>query len=196
VINTALLLREQPITFLFVGGGAARDLLTDLVAKHNLTNVLLIPRVDKQELARYWSWCDASLVHLKDDPLFSTVIPSKIFESMAVGLPMLYVGPPDEGDKIVLEHNAGLVIPPARPEQLAAAALRLMEQPELRANLAANSEAAAPLYSRERQARRGLNVLRQALGEQVDLDDTQIQAKNGAGSPLIPSNELAILKNM
>ncbi len=42
VIETALLMRNQPITFLFVGGGAARDLLTELVAKHQLTNVLLI----------------------------------------------------------------------------------------------------------------------------------------------------------
>lgn len=178
VIDTALLLRDQPVTFLFVGGGAARDMLTELVARHRLTNVLLIPRVDKKELARYWSLCDASLVHLKNDPLFATVIPSKIFESMAVGLPMLYVGPPGEGDKIVLEHNAGLVVPPAQPEQLAAATLQLMEQPELRTTLARNSEAAAPLYSRERQARRGLNVLRRALGEQIDLDNPQVQARS------------------
>lgn len=176
VIDTALLLRNQPVTFLFVGGGAARDMLTELVAKHQLTNVLLIPRVDKKELARYWSLCDASLVHLKDDPLFSTVIPSKIFESMAVGLPMLYVGPPGEGDKIVLEHEAGLVIPPAQPELLAAATRQLLDQPELRARLAKNSEAAAPLYSRERQARRGLNVLRRAIGERIDLDDPNVEA--------------------
>lgn len=176
VIETALLMREEPVTFLFVGGGAARELLTELVAKHNLTNVLLIPRVDKKELSRYWSLCDASLVHLKNDPLFSTVIPSKIFESMAVGLPMLYVGPPGEGDKIVLEHRAGLVIPPAQPTQLAAATRRLQDDATLRAELAKNSEVAAPLYSRERQARRGLNVLRRALGQQIDLDDPNVQA--------------------
>jgi len=176
VIETALMMRAEPVTFLFVGGGAARDLLTELVAKHSLTNVLLIPRVDKKELSRYWSLCDASLVHLKDDPLFSTVIPSKIFESMAVGLPMLYVGPPGEGDKIVLEHNAGLVIPPAQPELLAAATRRVRDDSTLRSELAKNSEAAAPLYSRERQARRGLNVLRRALGQQVDLDDPHVEA--------------------
>ncbi len=176
VIQTALLMREEPVTFLFVGGGAARDMLTELVAKHGLTNVLLIPRVDKRELARYWSLCDASLVHLKDDPLFATVIPSKIFESMAVGLPILYVGPPGEGDKIVLEHSAGLVIPPAQPQELVATTRRLMEEHELRAKLAGNSEAAAPLYSRERQARRGLNVLRRALGARIDLDDPHVEA--------------------
>lgn len=176
VIETALLLRDQPVTFLFVGGGAAREMLTELVARHRLTNVLLIPRVDKRELARYWSLCDASLVHLKNDPLFATVIPSKIFESMAVGLPMLYVGPPGEGDRVVLEHTAGLIVPPAEPEQLAAATRQLLEQPELRAALARNSEAAAPLYSRERQARRGLNVLRRAIGERIELDDPYVDA--------------------
>jgi len=170
VAAAAELLRDEPITFLFVGGGAARAALEQQVAAKRLTNVLLIPRVDKRELARYWSLCDASLVHLKDDPVFATVIPSKIFESMAVGLPILYVGPDGEGGKIVLEHEAGLVIPPAQPALLANAARRLHNDAALRARLAANSARSAPLYSRERQARKTLNALRRALGEPVALE--------------------------
>ncbi|MGC4005801.1 MAG: glycosyltransferase family 4 protein [Pirellulales bacterium] len=162
--------RESPITYLFVGGGALRERLESLKAEKRLENVLLIPRVDKAELARYWSLCDASLVHLKNDPLFAGVIPSKIFESMAVGLPIVYVGPPGEGDAIVRRHDAGITLAPDRPAELAVAIERLRTDSRLRATLAANSLAAAPLYSRERQARRTLNVLRRALGEQVDLD--------------------------
>ncbi|MDX1964667.1 MAG: glycosyltransferase family 4 protein [Pirellulales bacterium] len=171
VVAAAEQLRDQPVTFLLVGGGAAREKLEQLVADKGLTNVLLIPRVSKAELTRYWSLCDASLVHLKDDPVFSTVIPSKIFESMAVGLPILYVGPPGEGDKIVLEHQAGLALPPARPAELAAAVQRLKNAPEWRRELAKNSERAAPNFSRERQARKTLNVLRRALGERISLEE-------------------------
>jgi colanic acid biosynthesis glycosyl transferase WcaI len=97
VIEAAKLTRHESITWLFVGGGAARDMLVQQVAEHQLDNVLLIPRVDKQELARYWSLCDASLIHLRNDPVYATVIPSKIFESMAVGLPIIYVGPDGGG---------------------------------------------------------------------------------------------------
>jgi glycosyltransferase involved in cell wall biosynthesis len=171
VVHTAELIRDEPVTFLFVGGGAARESVERLVQEKKLDNVLMIPRVTKQELLAYWSLCDASLVHLKDDPVFSTVIPSKIFESMAVGLPILYVGPDGEGDKIVLEHDAGLVIPPAAPAKLADAVRTLKNNAELRSRLAKNSLAAAPLYSRERQARKTLNVLRRALGENVKVGD-------------------------
>jgi glycosyltransferase involved in cell wall biosynthesis len=172
VIHAAEAMRHEPVTFLFVGGGAAKEQLEKLVADKQLNNVLLIPRVTKQELLRYWSLCDASLIHLKDDPVFSTVIPSKIFESMAVGLPMIYVGPPGEGGQIVQRHEAGLVIPAAQPEQLINAVRTLRDQPDLRQRLAQNSLQAAPEYSRERQARKTLNVLRRALGEQIAVDAT------------------------
>ncbi len=142
-------MKDEPVTFLFVGGGAARDSVEKLVKEKNLSNVLMIPRVTKQELAAYWSLCDASLVHLKDDPVFSTVIPSKIFESMAVGLPIIYVGPDGEGDKIVLEHEAGLTIPAAQPDRLVDAVRTLKNDTTLRQRLAKNSERAAPLFSRD-----------------------------------------------
>ncbi len=163
VAHAAELMQDEPVTFLFVGGGAARENLQRAVVERNLKNVVLVPRQPKELLAKFWSVCDASLVHLKDDPVFASVIPSKIFESMAVGLPILYVGPDGEGDKIVLEHDAGLVIPPAQPAALAAAVRRLMSDAKLRERLAANSRDAAPLYSRERQAAKTLDVLARAV---------------------------------
>lgn len=163
VVHAAELLREEPITFLFVGSGAAREGLVALAQERGLDNVVFVPRQPKERLQRYWSVCDASLIHLKDDPVFASVIPSKIFESMAVGLPILYVGPDGEGDKIVLEHEAGLVIPPAAPRALADAVIRLRADRELRMRLAENSRRAAPLFSRERQAERTLEVLQRAI---------------------------------
>ena len=151
-------------------------MLTELVAKHGLTNVLLIPRVDKQELARYWSLCDASLVHLKDDPLFCD---GDSVEDLRV-----------DGRRLAdaLRRSAGRRGQDRRSSTTRAWSFRqpsrsnwpprlggLMEEPVLREKLARNSEAAAPLYSRERQARRGLNVLRRALGEQIDLDDRKFR---------------------
>jgi glycosyltransferase involved in cell wall biosynthesis len=137
--------------------------LEQLVSDRRLTNVILAPRVPKEVLPRYWSVCDASLVHLKNDPLFASVIPSKIFESMAVGLPIVYVGPEGEGGQIVREHDAGIVLPAAEPRLLADAVRRIAADPVLRSRLAANGRAAAPLYSRERQAERTLEVLQKAV---------------------------------
>ncbi|MBM3565044.1 MAG: glycosyltransferase family 4 protein [Alphaproteobacteria bacterium] len=59
----------------------------------------------------------------------------------------------------MLERNAGLWAPPENPEQLARAAERLANDSTLRANLAAASLAAAPLHSREQQAKDMIRAL-------------------------------------
>ena len=106
-----------------------------------------------------WSLCDVSLIQLKDDPLFKSVIPSKIFESMGMGLPIILSLPKGEASGIIENTGAGMVIPPEQPEQLAAAVVKLYENPGARAALAKASTAAAAQYSRELQASRMLNVL-------------------------------------
>jgi glycosyltransferase involved in cell wall biosynthesis len=162
VLDAAHLLRGTRVRFLFVGVGAAKADLESEVARRGLDNVVFVPRQPREQIARFWSVCDVSLVHLKNDPVFSTVIPSKIFESMAMGLPILYCGPASDGSEIVVRHDAGMFVSPADPAALADAVTRLERDPELRAWQAANSAAAAASYSRERQAELSLDVLRKA----------------------------------
>jgi colanic acid biosynthesis glycosyl transferase WcaI len=164
VLEVATLLRGTRVRFFFVGVGAAKEQLQREVASRGLDNVIFSPRQSRLEIARYWSVCDVSLMHLKNDPVFSTVIPSKIFESMAMGLPMIYCGPRSEGSEIVEKHAAGLFVPADDPEALAAAVVGLERDPSLRSRLARNSAAAAASYSRARQAELSLEVLRKAIG--------------------------------
>jgi len=166
VLAAAEALADQGITFLFVGSGAAEASLKAAASNRGLSNVVFVPRRPKEEISRYWSLCDVALVHLRNDPLFATVIPSKIFEAMAVGLPILYVGPPGEGQKIVERHGAGLITPPDEPQQLAAAVLRMAQDAELRNSKRSNSAASAHLYSRERQAADTLRVLHKAISDE------------------------------
>lgn len=152
VLATARLLQSTPVTFLFVGEGADKDVLVRQAEAERLTNVVFVPRQTKEEVPRYWSVCDAALVHLKDDPVFEAVIPSKIFEAMAVGLPIIYVGPRGEGSGIVESEDAGIVVSPNDPEAFAAALIRLVEDADLARRLSANGAASAGKYSREMQA--------------------------------------------
>lgn len=162
VIHAARLLTDTPVTFFFVGTGAAKRTLEEMVRLHGLGNVVFAPRQLKEDMPRFWSVCDAALIHLRDDPLFATVIPSKIFESMAMGRPMIYVGPPGEGSSIVERHQAGCVVPAGNPQALAEAARALAGDAERCAALASNSLSAAPNYSRQRQAENTLKVLAKA----------------------------------
>ena len=109
-----------------------------------------------------WSVCDVALVHLKDVPLFATVIPSKIFEAMAMGKPLLLASPDGEASRIVRRENNGLYVPAQKPEELAAAVLFMKENPVFVGQLSGRSLAAAPAYSRERQAHDMLQVFEAA----------------------------------
>jgi glycosyltransferase involved in cell wall biosynthesis len=100
----------------------------------------------------HWSLCDAALIHLKDDKVFAEVIPSKIFEAMAMGLPLVLVAPEGEATRIVAREQAGVVVAAGQPEALADTVRILCDDSAARRRLAENSLAAAPRYSRERQA--------------------------------------------
>jgi colanic acid biosynthesis glycosyl transferase WcaI len=167
VLEAAELLRGTEITFLFVGVGAAKAELQAQVHTRQLDNVVFAPRQEKSAMPRFWSVCDASLVHLRAAPVFETVIPSKIFEAMAVGVPTIYAAPGGEGSRIVEQHGAGLVVPPMDAAALATAALSLARNTALRNRLASAAALAAPLYSRSRQAQESLAVLRRACGAAV-----------------------------
>lgn len=162
VLHAARQLQDSNVTFFFVGVGAAKAGLQEEARRAGLENVVFAPRQLKEDMPRFWSVCDAALVHLKDDPVFRTVIPSKIFEAMAVGLPIVYSVPEGDGSRIVREHDAGLVVPPMAPGALAVAVRELSSDSDRYGRLKSNSSAAAKHYSRDKQALMSLQVILQA----------------------------------
>jgi len=155
---------DRDIRFLFVGVGAARERLIAEAERRGLKNVVFAPAQPKKRMPAFWSLCDVALIHLKAAPTFATVLPSKLFEAMAMGVPLLLAAPEGEATRLVRQTGAGEVIPPETPAMLAAAVRRLKEDRTLLARLAANSRCAASGFSRERQAREMLAVLTRVTG--------------------------------
>ena len=163
VLDVAERMRTVPdLQFLFVGSGAEKAALVAEVKSRGLPNVLFLPPQPKEMMPRIWSLCDVALVHLKDNPVFGTVIPSKIFEAMGMGLPILIASPKGEAGGIVENSGAGMWIPPEDPRALADAVLRFRDDREFYSGCTALSLAAAPRYSRESRAREMLRVLERA----------------------------------
>jgi colanic acid biosynthesis glycosyl transferase WcaI len=160
VLHTAAQINHKNILFLFVGAGAERAELITYAETHQLDNVKFIPTQPKNRMPEFWSICDVSLIHLKNDPVFAEVIPSKIFESMGMGLPILLAAPEGEASLIVTKEKVGLWVQPENPELLAAALQTLYDNPALRTQYANRSQACAAHYSRERQAQDFLTVLK------------------------------------
>ncbi len=158
-----ILAGHKEIVFLFVGGGAQRETLVTQAESMRLDNVRFIPRQPKEMMPRIWSLCDVSLIQLKNEPLFRSVIPSKIFESMGMGLPILLSLPEGEASRIIRDTGAGLVIPPEQPDKLAEVVIDLYGNPDKRSVLAKASARAASSYSREQQAGKMLEVLKKVV---------------------------------
>ena len=170
VIQAAELLRTEPrIRFLFVGSGAERDQLKLEAAERGLSNIVFVDRQEKANVKRFWSLCDIALIHLRNDPVFAGVIPSKLFEAMAMGIPTLYSGPRGECSAIIEREDVGICIPPERPNALADAAVRAELSPGQLQTWRENCIAASPRYSREEQADRFLAVLKSVAAGRPEL---------------------------
>jgi glycosyltransferase involved in cell wall biosynthesis len=169
VLEAAKILKDQKredIHFLLVGGGAEKEALREFAWSENLFNVSIIQRQPKEEIPRYWSVCDLALVHLSNNETFKTVIPSKIFEAMGVGKPILYCGPESDGSQIVLKEKAGKRVDSGDPESLAKTITDLASQKETLEQMKLHSTEASHHYSRKRQAEAIIEVATAYLNDQ------------------------------
>lgn len=153
------LLPRDDIVFFFAGSGAERSRVEHLVRERGLHNVRLIPRQPKERMPALWSVCDVSIVPLRDTPVFATVIPSKIFESMGMGVPILMSLPEGEATGIVRHTGSGICVPPEDPRAMADSIAMLADEPERAATLRLQARAAAPQFSRDALAARMAAVL-------------------------------------
>lgn len=160
VLEAIALLRERKdIAFVFAGGGAARKGVEDVVVELDLNNVVLIPRQPKEMMPRLWSLCDISLIPLRNNRVFSTVIPSKLFEGMGMGIPVLMSVPEGEATNIVRQTGVGSCVPPDDPPALSRAIAQLAVDPERIASYRAACRMHAPSFSRDRLAQEMANIL-------------------------------------
>lgn len=162
LLDAAEILARTPggenIVILLLGDGARKATLVEDATRRGLTNVRFEAWVPKDEVVRYWSLLDVSLIHLRASELFETVIPSKMFEAMAMGIPML-MGVRGEAAAILHESGAGETFAPEDAQALADALLRLAADREICARYAAAGIAAAPGFDRKVLAGRMLAII-------------------------------------
>jgi glycosyltransferase involved in cell wall biosynthesis len=136
VIEAANLLStlRPNIVFKFVGSGIQVEELKALVEKMGLNNVAFIPRVPMSKVGDILKSADALLIHLKNNPLFSVTIPSKIQAYMAIGKPLL-AGVIGDSSDLISRADCGIIFLPENPQSLADQAVYLadLDQVELTA---------------------------------------------------------------
>lgn len=151
----------RPSHVILLGDGAHKPALQAKAAEMGLTNLHFLDTVPKAEVPRYWSLLDVSIIHLKKKPAFLKVIPSKLFESMGMGIPVLH-GVAGESAEIVRREGVGLVFEPENAEALCDGVRRLAQDQALYRDLREHCLAAAPHYDRSALAQTMLGVLEDA----------------------------------
>jgi glycosyltransferase involved in cell wall biosynthesis len=168
LIDAARLLAANPAAkdckLLFLGDGAEKKNLVEKARE--LENVIFLESVPKNEVADHWALLDVSIIHLRKNELFKTVIPSKIFESMAMGLPII-IGVEGEAADIVQREGVGLPVEPENALAMAEAIAQMAGDEVLRRNLGARGIAAAQRYDRRRLARAMLSHLENVAAGRV-----------------------------
>jgi len=107
------------VEFRIVGDGADRGALQNEAKSRRLDNVVFTGLVPKARMPEVIADSDACLVHLKKAELFETVIPSKIFEIMAMNVPII-MGVRGQAQEIVLSPSAGVAMTPEDEDSLIA----------------------------------------------------------------------------
>jgi glycosyltransferase involved in cell wall biosynthesis len=136
-LRAGRLLRERgrdDVRLLLVGDGAIRERLEREARAAGLSNVVFTGRLDKARIPEVLAAADACLVHLAKRELFTTVLPSKIFEAAAMARPIV-IGVEGFAAELVVGAGAGLPIEPENEVELVDALLRLADDRALAGRL-------------------------------------------------------------
>lgn len=153
------LLSDKDIQFLFIGEGAEKDRLKNIVSEQEISNVTFIDSQPKEMIPEFYNVSDVCLIPLKNIELFKTFIPSKMFEIMACGVPIV-ASLEGEAEDILNESKAAEVVKPDNPDEIKQAIIRIKNDKALYGRLKQNGPAFVEQnYSRKNLAKEYLDII-------------------------------------
>lgn len=165
VLDAADRLRGEDVRFALLGDGPLAAELAEERERRDLDSVTFRPPVPVGEVGDFLVSCDALLVTLRNHPTLEDFVPSKLFDAMAVGRPVVLAAA-GESAALVGESGCGVVVPPGDGGALAEAVRRL----------AADRSGARRMGRAGRQ-----HAMRNTRTAQVDrLEEVLLEAASGA----------------
>jgi glycosyltransferase involved in cell wall biosynthesis len=158
------------VVFWIVGDGAERTRLETECREAGLDQVVFTGLVPKSQIADVIASCDACLVHLRKTELFETVIPSKIFEIMAMNVPIV-MGVRGQAQEIVLSGQAGVAMIPEDEDSLLAGIETIADDRE---SYSRGRDYVARHFDRDRLAQRLLLELTQMVAPDAEAETAPV----------------------
>ncbi len=181
ILQVARRLRNRSeLVFAFVGDGRRRPEIERFMAKHQLSNIKLLPFQPQSQLAQSLGAGDLHFICLR--PGFTgLVVPSKTYGVLAAGRPVLFQGEKDgEIARLIDEEDIGHVVTPGDETGLEKAILTYLNDPSLTRRQGENGRRLAIGRYNKQVAQFAYTAL---------LSPADITTKSGLSSPqdLMPS---------
>jgi len=166
ILLAAERLKGEGVRFVFLGDGVEKGELVEMSRRMALENVDFYPPIPHQEVPSILASMDVAVMPLKRTIRGS--VPSKIYEAMACGRPILLISKGEAGE-ILGRAGAGLAVDPGDLDALVKAIRKMAGCPEERENMGVRGrQAAERLYDRQNIA----SAFEEALLERIKPGDT------------------------
>ena len=131
LLEAAVLLKEHPdVHLVLIGDGPKKKDLLDLARHLDLTNLTFLPEQPRERIPDYLSAADVALIPLRNLEIFSSALPSKMFDAWACQLPIL-LSVPGEARQLMEACQGGLYVAPEDAQALKAGILTCQSEPQL-----------------------------------------------------------------
>ena len=164
LIDAADHIIDPSVQLIFIGDGAEKANLMQIIDEKQPKNVTMLDSVAKSEMVDYISITDVALVNLKKSDTFKNVIPSKIFENAAMQKPIL-LGVQGESQDIVEHYGAGICFEPENEADFIAKLSKLKADTVFYADCKNGCNDLAQDFDRVRLAQKFLDVMKKTTGK-------------------------------
>jgi glycosyltransferase involved in cell wall biosynthesis len=147
ILNAAEILKDKKsIKFILQGSGPEKERLLMLKEELHLTNVYFLPPVDKKEMPNVLMGVDLAVVPLRKLELFQGAIPSKIFESLSMKVPLILGVDGEARGHFITKAEAGFYFEPENAIELAACVMKFHENRTLITQMGNNGRSYVDKY--------------------------------------------------
>jgi len=125
VLDAAVLVRDIPVAFVFVGNGPQKDALTHRARELGLNSVHFLPAVPKECVPGFLCRVSAGVISWRKKPLYTYGIsPNKLVDYMLSAKPVIHAV--QAHNDLVSESGCGISVAPEDPGAIASAIRTMM----------------------------------------------------------------------
>lgn len=164
LVEAASLLREEKFRFRIIGSGTQLDQVRQRATDLGLDNISILPPISRRELLEAYHDADILYLQLFSSHYFRRVIPSKIFEYLALSKPIVY-GLDGVSSEILSQFPSTYRVRPDEPSDLADA-LRAVSEDIHNGLIVCRPHDSLEEYTREHQTMRFVQAIESLVAPQ------------------------------